>query len=889
MLRSIVGLGTFVAVVSAAVSAAAQAPSPPAMQLRPVTLVVIDLETGKPINGFSYQAWYDAPDRVNSPIGDAWTLVKSPTGTVEVSAPSTCRLSIKVKAPDYIRDDPPVNEFVVRLAVDSRRVIVRLRRGFTAQGVVRDSKTRQPIAGATVAPVVVRSPIWGPDEDKQVETGPNGRYAISGVDPRLGMCASHPRYVRNRTSLDGDATGPDQDIFLAPGSTLTAKVVDSRGQPLEGVTATDLNFQSAASDQNGKLDFRNPNLAFGLIFHKDGWIDRKLERTQIVADSSRREGLVVMMQARIVLTGRVLGPDGRPVASFKVAAGPGKLPRRPESLLREVGDLDGRFSLDLSKEGTSWIGVAASGFAPWEGWLDVKRGGKPLEVRLSPGTVARGKVTAPGWVPSGLSARLVPRRDKSDIGGIPSDPIAEELAIRPAICWPDGTLRFEHVRPDRYRLFIKAREIPPTVLALDVPDAGLDMGTLQLKVPTATGQIEGQVWHPESQGGGVWALAKGYVGGFRFQGISDENESSIEFQADENGRFKVEHVPVGLTTVGFPFQVFDVISAYKWSVLVVEGKTTVVQAFDPEKQREFSLAIAIGDGSRTQFQSGTGLAAARKVDNVTVDPRTSSMLRMLGMGQREPMFRVELMPVSKGPLSFAKLDWFKLDGRGTIVLPDVGAGTYRARGYDWLGLVGLDSKPLFDREVVVPPGGKGAVEIPLGAGCITGKIPALNDNYWRPVEVTAVANENHAVTRQARCDNDGNFCVRYLAPGAYSLFIHDPKSGYCRVDHIDVPAGVVDIGERTLSPGATIGGEIHFKRPSPVPDEVFAVEASGASVRQAFPVYSSFDRVQLTSLWPGRWTVSAGSGDEVLATGEVDVKGTGAFTVGLKVGGKDRP
>jgi hypothetical protein len=133
--------------------------------------------------------------------------------------------------------------------------------------------------------------------------------------------------------------------------------------------------------------------------------------------------------------------------------------------------------------------------------VDVKRGGMPpLEIRLSPGTVVRAKVTAPSWVPSNMRARLVPRRHKSDIGGMPSAPIAEELATRPAICWPS-------------------------------------------------------------------------------------------------------------------------------------------------------------------------------------------------------------------------------------------------------------------------PGGGGEVGIPLGAGCITGKIPALKDNYWRLVEVTAVAKANHALTRQARCDNDGNFCVRYLSPG----------------------------------------------------------------------------------------------------------------------------
>jgi hypothetical protein len=191
--------------------------------------------------------------------------------------------------------------------------------------------------------------------------------------------------------------------------------------------------------------------------------------------------------------------------------------------------------------------------------------------------------------------------------------------------------------------------------------------------------------------------------------------------------------------------------------------------------------------------------------------------------------------------------------------------------------------------VVVPPGGRGEVRIALGAGCITGKIPALEENFERPVEVTAVPKENHTPPRRARCDDDGNFCVRYLSPSTYSLFIHDPHAGFCRLDDVKVPAGVVDVGERMISAGATIRGAIHFARPSRVPDEVVAVGPLGASVRLAFLVYSSFDKFDLVGLWPGHWTVSARSGDEVLATGEVDVKGTGTFPVTLTVGGYQKP
>src|SRR5581483_6438881 len=184
----------------------------------------------------------------------------------------------------------------------------------------------------------------------------------------------------------------------------------------------------------------------------------------------------------------------------------------------------------------------------------------------------------------------------------------------------DGSVRFEHVRPDRYRLLLDCPGLARTALALDVPEGGLDLGVVRPNVPTAMGRIEGRVWRPVDEGGGPWASAEGYVGGLRFQGLGDTNPS-IEFRADEQGDFRVEGVPTGLTTVGFPYRVYDMVHSHKWSALVVEGQATQVRAFDPEERRQLTLAFEVGDGSREQYESGTGLGAARKVENVTMTLR----------------------------------------------------------------------------------------------------------------------------------------------------------------------------------------------------------------------------------------------------------------------------
>ncbi len=119
------------------------------------------------------------------------------------------------------------------------------------------------------------------------------------------------------------------------------------------------------------------------------------------------------------------------------------------------------------------------------------------------------------------------------------------------------------------------------------------------------------------------------------------------------------------------------------------------------------------------------------------------------------------------------------------------------------------------------------------------------------------------------------------------MWIHDPKTGFCRVDNVQVPAGVVDIGERVLSPGAKVTGEIHFPRPSQVPDEVMAVGPSGVTVRRELQVYSSFDSVELNGLWPRHWSVSARCAGKVLATAGLDIKGTETLHTTLRTGGGD--
>jgi hypothetical protein len=180
------------------------------------------------------------------------------------------------------------------------------------------------------------------------------------------------------------------------------------------------------------------------------------------------------------------------------------------------------------------------------------------------------------------------------------------------------------------------------------------------------------------------------------------------------------------------------------------------------------------------------------------------------------------------------------------------------------------------------------IKVPLGAGSITGSYPAAG-RFLDPGAVVAVPRGGNVSVRRARCDTQGNFCVRYLDPGNYTLFAHDPKASWARVENVVVASNVTDVGEHRLSPGTTIRGAVSFHRPCRLPNLVIAVDSAGASLRFPITARSGFDRFELAHLWPGRWTISVRSGEEMLAKATAEISGTEKIQLELAAADVVRP
>jgi hypothetical protein len=322
-------------------------------------------------------------------------------------------------------------------------------------------------------------------------------------------------------------------------------------------------------------------------------------------------------------------------------------------------------------------------------------------------------------------------------------------------------------------------------------------------------------------------------------------------------------VPVGVVSVEIPHMITaDIIGAHVRKALVLEDKTTDVRFFDTSGRWEVACRFQIGDGSPAQFASGTGLGAKRKVVNVTTRP---------------PMFEVQLYPTDEKPASFEASDWTDLDLKNQILLRDVHPGKYRLLVNDWLMSRGLYGS-LYAATVEAKEG-KTTWTIPLGAGCITGTMQ-WSKPYRYMVHVIAVG-KRAGIIRNAYCDNQGNFCVRYLPEDDYALWAHDDKAGWCAMPAVAVRNNITDIAPHKLIAGGTITGKVPPRLQRDAAVTVVATDEHGIAIEAPHGWDPIGDRFTISNLWPGKWTVTLRKGDQTLAKQAVRLQGTETVTAEL--------
>lgn len=240
-------------------------------------------------------------------------------------------------------------------------------------------------------------------------------------------------------------------ITLPAGENVRGRVLDARGQPIPDA---DLVFErgegwtpvievAASTDTAGEFLLRDISNEVELGARAAGFLPSPLLRVQDLPARARDRQIEFRLELGLGrLAGRVLAPDGTPLAGARVLAGPRNGHIVPSPLggnatapqpRPTTSDADGRFKLaDSLPAGSQPVHCFARGFAPWFGEVDISESTEEILIQLEPAARIEGRVVdangAPvagadvvqsiehlgGWF---LSDAFPPSRDTTDAQG----------------------------------------------------------------------------------------------------------------------------------------------------------------------------------------------------------------------------------------------------------------------------------------------------------------------------------------------------------------------------------------------------------------------------------------------------------------------------------------
>ena len=637
----------------------------------------------------------------------------------------------------------------------------------------------------------------------------DGRYLFRGLAPRrYRLSAEDDRFVpwiRSVSVASGQAE--TQDVPLARAASLTGRVVNEEGVPIEGArvrlarggenvfrsfmrsmqeeqavrTGRDGSFRATrlAAEDNQRLDVRH-----------DDYEERAMGGISL-APGVTRSGLTVVMRRGLSVRGVVKDEEGRPLAGSEVSlsaarsirAGRGGMQMQligPGNQVRRETGADGRFEFRGLKAGEYSLSARRSGFSRASvDPVNVKEGGpaEPLELTLRPGSTISGVLR--DKTGNGASGWFVSVRPTGQAGGPPMGPGVNRTEEPTG---PDGAFLLEGLNAgETYELQVMGQAgFGPRRSGVAAPAEGIELTV------NGTGQVRGRVtdadsgravpdfqlrYQPDAQGGMRLVMRAG-PGGARGP---YERQS---FHA-EDGAFVLEDVPAG-----------------RWTV----------EAFAPGYQSGTASAVSVAEGEATEGVevrlSKGGVVSGRVLESRSGRPILDATVRVEQSGG-EP--RMGMMRIGgEGGDNEAATD---AEGRYELTGLAPGTWTVTASHADWSEAatsVEIKDAPV-TADIRLGRGGSVAGSVlaagrPVGGAQIT--LSAAGDSGMRPGMGFLGGGEQSALS-----DEGGRFRFERLTPGRYTL------SAALR-DQTSAPAEAVVTGDAaqdvqlTLAEGALVRGVV---------------------------------------------------------------------------------
>ncbi len=425
--------------------------------------------------------------------------------------------------------------------------------------------------------------------------GEDLRFSFDAVPAKgLAHVRALPTHLASKRTEDFELIAGKHialELQLGFGASLAGRALDSAGAPVAGaqieVEQDPLVFgRGGVGVREGKTDddgsFRLDALPPGecnLTFQADGFLDAF--HTAVLAEGEQRTGIAIAFERGNSLRGRVVWPDGRPVAEAEVEVrfdasflgGMEAMNAMNGNRADANTDSDGRFEATGLGAGPFTVTVEVEAAhqgdpeAEWIGRLDaVRPGGEDLAIELSP--------------PVGIAGTLVddlgaPIQEFRVVARMPTKGIVPGMGAETAEDdFEDDRGRFflEGLRAGKWELFAMAEGYGRGE-ALEI-QAPLENGANVELVLERGATVHGIVLDPL---GNVVPLARVHlsVGLEDLAWMADEDSSSSVL-SDENGRFSLTGLPSGAQELLADKEGFGTSPAYGVDLVPGEAISSVV-------------------------------------------------------------------------------------------------------------------------------------------------------------------------------------------------------------------------------------------------------------------------------------------------------------------------
>ena len=659
---------------------------------------------------------------------------------------------------------------------------IKLGKAAAVTGIVTDSKTNAPLAGAEVR--LYRSggmaffPMPGMMPALSTFTDAKGQYALTPVAAGLYQInPTRPGYFTPNTNVAITAgQAVQKPLYSNALARVVGSVVDDAKQAVAGAR---ISARPAERDQATMIigramrgtgpeapAYSGPDGRFvmrSVLTDAEVQIDAAKKgypagrsATLKLAPGERKAGVVITIPRGIALTGKVIDHNAKPVSGVGVEtvessrdAGFGGMRRLVVNAMRQDRNdeivrtaADGTFTIRV-KEGTYDVVFKRDGFATKTlRATAVNTATKPVQVTLDPGVEITGRVTRGGVGVEGVT-----------INAMSMDGAASATTAA------DGTFQLEDLTPGQMILnAMKPDEFIQQTRPVTAPAENVN-----IEVPPG-GRITGHVLDKNSHAP-VTTFQAGLSLSRSAGGMSIQLPPLLKSFTNDDGSFTLENVPTGPAQVVVSAPGYT--TAHKSGINVEVGKTV------PDIEVDLDTGVKLT--GRVTSSDGTPLSGVA----VREDTAGGGLMRMIAANTApttvtDPNGEYELDALEAGDKTF----------------------TFARQGY------------LTQSRNITLSGSSSQLDVQLSTGLrLTGTVVSDAGAPVPDASVMAMSAANSGFGgNRVSTDANGAFEMEGLAPGHYTLTAAKPGYANGVVSDFDVAAGVP--ARITLKTGATITGRV---------------------------------------------------------------------------------